>query len=68
MTLKEFLIEKKIPFVIVPINEGYGEEEGIMVDDNLLIPYEEELRKNFPEWEFEWDVQRYRNEPNRRSG
>lgn len=45
-----------------------GKKRGIMVDDNLLIPYEQELRKNFPEWEFEWDVQRYRNEPNRRSG
>lgn len=57
-TLKEFLILKNIPFIEY-------EDNDVGINDNLLIPYEEEVRKLFPLFEFIWDIQRYRNEPNR---
>ena len=59
-TLKEFLISKDIHFV------EYG-DDNLYVNDSLLIPYEIEIRQLFPEFLFIWDVQRYRNEPNRSS-
>lgn len=60
MTFKEFLIKYDIPFKI-------DEKENILIDDNLLIPYEEEIRKIIPKFEFIWDYRRYRNEPTHRS-
>lgn len=61
MTFVEFLIEKKIPFTSM-------EDEGILLDDYLLVPYFDEIVKLFPEFEFVWDYQRYKNEPNHVSG
>lgn len=58
MTFKEFLIKYNIPFT--EINEC-----EIAVDDNLIIPYEMEFRKEVPEGELLWDYLRYRVEPNR---
>lgn len=59
MTFKEFLIEKNIPFI------HNIEEDSISVDDNDIIPYELEFRKEVPDGEFIWDYKRYRCEPNR---
>ena len=57
MTFKEFLIYKDIPFK--------EDEEGIAVDDELIIPYELEFRELVKEGELWWDYLRYRNEPKR---
>lgn len=58
MTFKEFLIKYNIPFTEL------GEDE-ISVNDNLIIPYEMEFRKEVPEGELWWDYLRYKIEPNR---
>jgi hypothetical protein len=60
MKLIQFLIKNNIPFTEL-------EEGCLLIDDNLLKPYEEEIRKEFPDFEFMWDYRRYRNEPNRSS-
>lgn len=57
MKFFEFLIKYDIPFT--EPNEG-----EIAVDDNLIIPFELEFRKEFPEDELYWDYLRYRVEPN----
>ena len=58
MTFKEFLIKYNIPFT-------EPTEGEIAVDDQLIIPYEMEFRKEVPEGELWWDYLRYRVEPNR---
>lgn len=58
MIFKDFLIKYNIPFT-EPI------EGEIAVDDNLIIPYEIEFRKEIPEGELWWDYLRYKVEPNR---
>lgn len=60
MTFKEFLIYKDIPF------EESEDGKSILVDDNLIIPYELEFREKVKEGELWCDYLRYRNEPNRK--
>lgn len=61
MTFKEFLIKYDIPFKI----DEFNENNVIIINDKLLIPYENEIRKEVKDFEFLWDYQRYKNEPNR---
>lgn len=46
---KNFLIENNITF------EDYG--DNVAVDDNLLRPYENELRKLLPDIQFIWEIE-----------
>jgi hypothetical protein len=58
MTLIDLLNKYNIPY-------KWDFQDGrALVDDKLLIPYEEEIRLFLPEFEFLWDYQRYRNTPN----
>lgn len=57
MTFKEFLIYKNIPFI------ENTEENTILVDDNLIMLYEQEFRNKVKEGELWVDYLRYKNEP-----
>lgn len=62
MTFLELLNKYNIPYETNKEKDG---TEIVLVNDWLLIPYEKEIRNNYPEFEFYWDYQRYRNEPKR---
>lgn len=47
--LEKFLKEKGIPYELY--------ELGIIVDDNLLRPYEKEVKELFPGFYFTWEIQ-----------
>ena len=57
MTFKQFLIDKNIPF------KEDTEDNTILVDDNLILPYELEFRQLLPEADLLIDYQRYKNIP-----
>ena len=58
MTLIDLLNKYNIPF-----KWDFQDDTLLIVDDKLLVPYEEEIRLFLPQFEFLWDYQRYKNEP-----
>lgn len=61
LSFKDFLISKNIKFVEM-------DDEDVLVDEYTLIPFTEEIKQKFPDFEFIWEYKRYYNEPNGVSG
>lgn len=61
MTFKDFLVSKNIKFVEMV-------DEDVLVDEYTLIPFTEEIKQKFPDFEFIWEYRRHKNEPKGVSG
>lgn len=61
LSFKDFLISKNIKFVEM-------DDEDVLVDEYTLIPFTEEIKQKFPDFEFIWEYRRYKNEPKGISG